>query len=565
MRHIDTAEAAREIAAEILGTRVKPLVLVSTTPDGEFRFDAEVVALGVDGDADVATIVTGEATYVLENLLPPKTHVFGGAARSYPPDFGTDPDWHRSLLRFPGRPNDDLIEDALAQITVQPIEAPTRRTWVQAVVERASGSATGNVARLSNGQRVMVVADSLPPSLKLADALEAGGPVEGWLSGVDLAPEPATVDLSAFVDGVVTLARVVKATDLRATLILHPLAPEIVLRKRAVVAGVDDGDNQDVKVTDVVHVGETVRVRVVREKDDALALSLVDVDGDRAFIAPLPLLRGGLPWLREGVDAAAEAPVPTAPEFAAPDTPAPPPAAAPAPAPSVPSDASTARELAALHGEMAALKDAFLRLGREVRAGTDLETLDQLRDENTSLSDELHRARGSLRDQTATVSRLRQELREARAARPEPAMAGTRTDRSLWPDETSWLRHEITATWAARTQASEKREHPLAEYIFGPRFLASARTLGDQYIEKILRGVVDVLTDRAADIPGRELHRLREGQGGSDPYVTRADGAICWRVSLESNTASARRLHYWQLPGGVIELSRVVLHDDVAP
>lgn len=269
----------------------------------------------------------------------------------------------------------------------------------------------------------------------------------------------------------------------------------------------------------------------------------------------------GSPWLREGVHAVVEKPPGGTLEDNQPDTPTP--AVTPGPAPST--DAVARGEFASIGEELAGLKDAFLRLAREVRTGTDLETLDQLRDENTSLSEELRRARAALREQTHATSRLRQEARDARSSRPEPQLSGTRTDRSAWSDEESWLRHEIIGTWAARTLASEKQEYPLAEYVVGPRFLTSVRELGDTYTEKILRGIVDALTDRAADIPGRQLHRLREGQGGSDPYVTRSDGALCWRLSLEANTASARRLHYWQLPGGAIELSRVVLHDDVDP
>lgn len=560
MRHIDSADGARVIAAEILRERARPLVLISTTADGELVFDAENVAEALDGDADVVTIATGEATYVLENALPPKSHVFNGAARSYPPDFCADPDWQRSLLRFPGRNDEDLIEDALAQIVLRPIEAPVRRAWVRATVELVSGSAAGNVARLEDEQRVMVVADSLPSTVKLADALEVGGPVEGWLTGVDLAPEPEPVDLAPFVDGVVTLARVVKVTDLRANLVLHPLAPEFALRRRAVVPGVDAGENEDVKVSDIVRVGETVRVRVVTDKN-GIGLTLIGADTDLPFVAPLPILRGGTPWLRQGVHANTET---AAGEVLEPAQPGPlAPAAATSPTPT--GDHLARAELAAIREEMAGLKDAFLRLGREVRLGTDLETLDQLRDENASLSDELRRARHALREQSTAATRLRQEARDARNARPEPQLSGTRTDRSAWPDEESWFRHEVVGTWAARTLASEKQEYPLASYVVGPRFLGSMRELGDSYTDKILRGVVDALTDRAADIAGRQLHRLREGHGGSDPYVTRSDGAVCWRLSLETNTASARRLHYWQLPGGAFELSRVVLHDDVEP
>lgn len=568
MRHIDSADGAREIATEILRDRERPLVLISAAPDGTFAFDPGTVARGLTDDADVATIATGEATFALENLLPPKSHVFNGAARSYPPDFGANPDWQRSLLRFPGRGTEDLVEDALAQIVVRPVVVPVRRVWTSATVERLSGSVTGNVARLADGQRVVVVSDGLPSSVSLADALVTGGPVEGWLTGVDLAPEPERADLGRYVEGVVTLARVTKVTDLRANLILHPLAPEMTLRRRAVVPGVDDGANEDVKVSDVLHVGQTVRVRVVDEKG-GIGLTLIGADDDLPFVPPLPILRGGTPWLRDGVDAVLETPADTPSEVAPDDEPAhvagtvsP---VAPAPAEAPVADAVSSRELALIREELAGLKDAFLRLGQEVRAGTDLETLDQLRDENASLSGELHRARVAQRDQAALNLRLRQEARDARSARPEAQLNGARTEKSAWPDEESWLRHEIVATWAVRTGASDKQQYPLTDYVVGPRFLASMRELGDSYTEKVLRGVVDALTDRASEMNARQLHRLREGEGGSDPYVTRADGATCWRLSLEINTASARRLHYWQVPGGTIELSRVVVHDDIAP
>lgn len=562
MRHTTTAADAIELAHEILDSRNKPLVLISAGPDGEYAFDPEYIARELDGDADVVTILTGEASYALEGLLPTKAQVFNGAARSYPPDFGRDPDWQRSLLRFPGRVEQDLIDDALSQMTVVPVFAPTRRTWVRATVERVSG-VTGNVARLADGQQVMVVPDELPTTLKLADALVVGSPVEGWLTGLDLAPEPAEVDLARFADGAVTLARVMKVTEQSATLTLFPNAAEYRLRRRDIVPGADAGENTEVKIADVVSVGRTVLVRIVRA-GGALGLSLVNVGGDRTFIDPLPLLRGGAPWLREGVDAIPESSVPAE----ATHTPG---AVIESPSPVLPIavvDAGAtvpARDLTELRDELAGLKDAFHRLGREVRAGTDLETLDRLRDESAGLSTELHRERGVRRERDSMIAGLRQELREARAARPEPEVAGLRTDQSEWPDGESWLRHEVTGTWATRTTASEKRKYPLKEYVVGPRFLGSVNAFGDAYIDKVLRALVDVLTGRAAEVPGRDLHRLREGQGGNDPHVSRSDGATCWRVSLEQNTASARRLHYWQLPSGRIELSRVVLHDDVEP
>jgi hypothetical protein len=73
------------------------------------------------------------------------------------------------------------------------------------------------------------------------------------------------------------------------------------------------------------------------------------------------------------------------------------------------------------------------------------------------------------------------------------------------------------------------------------------------------------LTGLAPEMNGLQVHRLRTGSGGDDPIRQRDDGAVCWRVSLQVNTPSARRMHYWKLPGGAYELSRVVLHDDVEP
>lgn len=99
------------------------------------------------------TISIGEATYALEILLPPKCHVFNGVARSYPPDFGEDPDWKRSLLRFPGRDTEELIEDALAQVIVRP---SLSRSAAYGRVRRSSGCpalppATSRGSRTGNG------------------------------------------------------------------------------------------------------------------------------------------------------------------------------------------------------------------------------------------------------------------------------------------------------------------------------------------------------------------------------------------------------------------------------
>jgi hypothetical protein len=54
--------------------------------------------------------------------------------------------------------------------------------------------------------------------------------------------------------------------------------------------------------------------------------------------------------------------------------------------------------------------------------------------------------------------------------------------------------------------------------------------------------------------------------GGDDPVTQRAvDAAVCWRVALQINTPSARRLCAWKLPDRRWEMSTIRKHDDFEP
>lgn len=73
-----------------------------------------------------------------------------------------------------------------------------------------------------------------------------------------------------------------------------------------------------------------------------------------------------------------------------------------------------------------------------------------------------------------------------------------------------------------------------------------------------------VAAGRAHEIPAYEQHQLRSGHAGT-PQRVRADGGRAWRLSLQANTPSARRMHFWVVPGTdgrVVEFDRVGLHDD---
>jgi len=82
--------------------------------------------------------------------------------------------------------------------------------------------------------------------------------------------------------------------------------------------------------------------------------------------------------------------------------------------------------------------------------------------------------------------------------------------------------------------------------------------------ERVLEVCAHVVCNRAHEIASLELHQMRTNdKGGSPTRVREVDGAIAWRVSLQVKSNSARRLHFWVLPTGRIELSKIGVHDDI--
>jgi hypothetical protein len=163
----------------------------------------------------------------------------------------------------------------------------------------------------------------------------------------------------------------------------------------------------------------------------------------------------------------------------------------------------------------------------------------------------------------STQKKLRDARREAVTDAPTSAAR-----RAQWPDTESWLRNEVRSAWVARVPASDKAERALPadeHWAFALDFLSSVVRLDDARLSKVLRRIVDIVTTPPGRAPGWDEHALRSGDGGDDPAVVRDDGAHCHRVEVEKNTPSARRLHYWRLPGGDVEFSSVGVHDHVAP
>lgn len=169
----------------------------------------------------------------------------------------------------------------------------------------------------------------------------------------------------------------------------------------------------------------------------------------------------------------------------------------------------------------------------------------------------------AFRDKYRDANRRRQQL-ERQLRVDEPGTGEPEDTRGWFADPVDDLRFAVRQAWARRIPAGEKAANPLGEWSVGPAFIDSLAHLGTVRYSKLAEVIADVLVGDPARLAALEQHELRTGEGGNAPIHVREDGAVCYRVYLQQKSPSARRLHYWRR-GNWVELSRVVLHDDVAP
>lgn len=178
-------------------------------------------------------------------------------------------------------------------------------------------------------------------------------------------------------------------------------------------------------------------------------------------------------------------------------------------------------------------------------------------------------------DRTQLVERLEQERARASAAELRGREARDRLEREAGDRrelERSFERavggaaerftRELEMAWEDSVEAGDRLAYPWREPVLGPEFLESLEEIEGIARGRILDVCAHVVSGRAPEIQSLEVHALRAGMGGEDAQRTRPDGSKAFRCSLQTKTAAARRLHYWQLPDGRIELARVVYHDD---
>jgi uncharacterized coiled-coil protein SlyX len=193
----------------------------------------------------------------------------------------------------------------------------------------------------------------------------------------------------------------------------------------------------------------------------------------------------------------------------------------------------------------------------KLQADVDLAIEEMAAQETTinALTAEVAQRDFQLQQQDFEIRRLRAELDDARATSSPTQPEGSGPEAEFLDE----VRHAYQTTFSR----ADRKAHPLVDIRVGRQFLASLDQFSDLY-DKILRVCAEVGCKRASKIPGREVHRLRTGDGGGDPpRVRSSDGAKAFRCSVQSNTPQAARLHWWA-KGNVIEFACVVKHDDMA-
>lgn len=592
LRRITDDEGAIALADRLNGQeRTRPVVVI-TIPAlrREPYIDAETVLDEVVDLADVYLIATGTHTWTFSRKMPELTQVYGGAGRVYPVGHEWVSDPYVSPLRFAynegegQRSTQTLISDALRMAAAAGLvhRRPSRHR-VQVAGEVVAIPMPERALVKFDGRLAPVAQELTVPDVPLDRVVAIGMRVGGWFDSVTrrldiseslLSPEIA---LEGYTVGDVVLTEVATVEADRAELRLHPLLGVPVSRDNVTANDLDD-------LRTLMTPGEVLAARVTSTGPD-WALTLLDVDDDEVPRVAASLLPGGPPWLRlapaEDIDHdwADEAPVGLArglmevgsepvtlevsraaeapSEAVTPSRPTPAMldrrgAPAPRSQQSAPAASVTDRTIASLQAELASLGRKLAAAESDLR-GSDVERADLI-----DMRQAQSRRIDGLEDQ---LKRLRTRLRKTKQP---PSPSGTPTPE--FADAEQAFRYAVLSAWATRTPVGEQASRPLVEYDLGPEFLDSVRSIQGVTLDKIADVVVEIVAGRAHEIAGRDLHQLRESAAPNAPYVRRpTDDATCWRAALQVSTPQARRIHYWVLPGGRVELSRVALHDDYRP
>lgn len=596
VRRVANEEQAEQLAAHLNGTeRARPTVVVTTPAQSpEPYIDAERIADELGDLAEVYVIETGPHTWAFSRRMADQTQVYGGAGRAYPPGHDWVTDRRRSPLRFAfdqaegDRATTLLIEDGLDMAALAGLigaDTATHRRRAEGEVVRVISERA--FVKVDAGMPLVVPPQLAAPDVPLDRVLTKGMRVHGWYDEQsrwfdvrESRLDPVEAVAAAYRPGDTVLALV---SDIEADVVRVQLHPEVIvdLPRRSVTS------DAAADLRELFSRDEVVRLQLL-ETSPTWTARLADPGGD--VVPAVALYPGGPPWLIEPeepeVAYEAEQPAPITPTVAS----VPLEAVTPEPSPLDESaDAQEDDDVAATRGPTplamprrrgetvrpavaaepapelparpsgAAITSLSLKVTELQARVADLEArLTATEHERQQLVVLRQEDQATIHRQEIQLRKLRKKVRTAGTTSADPAPVA-------FADREKGFRYLVLTAWARRTPVAEQPERPLPDFMIGPDFLESLDQVEGISESKVADVVFEIATGLAEQMPGRDVHPLRTGPGGSDPVCVRDDGARCWRAALQQNTPSARRIHYWRLPGGGLELSRVVLHDDMTP
>lgn len=135
----------------------------------------------------------------------------------------------------------------------------------------------------------------------------------------------------------------------------------------------------------------------------------------------------------------------------------------------------------------------------------------------------------------------------------------------LFESPTQQLRYEVQHWYLYTVPPTQREQWPMGNYGFTERFIDDVYEQSRQISRsQIIAAIVDVVCGRHVEVPARSSRAMRDGGGAhARPQVARTDGALAWRANVNTGTPAARRIMWWRLPDGRIELARLATHDDV--
>jgi len=549
--------------------RSKPVCVVSTPASSPGpAFDTQEIDRQVGDIAFLYILPTGDLSRKFVDKLGPKAAVFNGAAKVFSPDWQELEEWpkvHYCQEAFKDKDTESLISQIWKHADQKDLQKLAQRNTVD-----CEGQVTGFIGsrafvRTNNGMLATIRQELLAPGVPLEWLFTVGQLVRGKLNKEERLFIPALNErtLQSIADqyGHNNLVLVlIKQTERKKGLAsIYPgIDVEFTLNEIS-------GNELDL-VTDFLEPGQVVAMRIYKDPQGRTRLKMNDIDDDEEAVEAVSVVEGGQPWLLPDRDIPIEEEqgVPQHQEPLNPEVEEPqveeiaklPPTPHPgnyAGGTSSGLQPLTGNDLASWKGYAKGLTNKIESLKEEIKS---------LVAELVAVTAEKNEAKRKLKE----LQRSSTSSKRKTAAR-DPNKSTTRSRRNRWASNEDWFNEELRRVWISRYTPQERNlSYPLkfTTFSYGEPFFESLEdsSLTEDELRKSVRVIVDIVTGRESDSRQNRVHPLRETESPSSPTRRRADGSTAWRANIEDKTSQARRLHFWKLPDGRIELAKIVKHDD---